>query len=316
MVRIVRENRKSAVLTPSSVFCLGNTPTVNLTAGCVHGCLYCYARGYSSYPGDGRLVLYGNTLELLRDELRRKRKKPRTVYFSTSTDLFQPVPEVLDLGYEVLEFLLKNRLGVSFLTKGVIPEKFLQLIAKHSGQVAAGIGIVSLSESISSVFEPGAAAPAERLENVRSLVRLGVDVAVRLDPILPGVTDNRDEISALLSAAASAGVKRVAVSALFMRPLIGANMKRCGSELAGRVLEQFERGAETQIHGGIARVLALPKPRRRRMYESIGAVCGKLGLEMKCCTCKNPDVVAAGSCSIAGQFAAKHRQKELQGKLF
>ena len=95
MTEVQYAERRSAVLTPSSLACLRRVATVNLTAGCAHGCLYCYTRGYSNYPGEGRVILYANTLARLREELARKRVKPGTVYFSPSSDPFQPVPEVL-----------------------------------------------------------------------------------------------------------------------------------------------------------------------------------------------------------------------------
>jgi len=98
MVTVIRANRRSAVLTPSSIACLSHMPTINLTSGCAHGCLYCYTRGYTTHPGENKVVLYENTLEKLKDELARKRTKPRAVYFSPSCDLFQPLPEVLSLG--------------------------------------------------------------------------------------------------------------------------------------------------------------------------------------------------------------------------
>jgi len=97
MMQVIRVERKAAVLTPSSLACLAHVPTVNFTAGCAHECHYCYARGYLTHPGEGKIRFYTNTLAKLREELRRKRKKPTTVYFSPSSDLFQPVPEVLRL---------------------------------------------------------------------------------------------------------------------------------------------------------------------------------------------------------------------------
>ena len=97
MTEVIRTERKSAVLTPSSLACLAHVPTVNLTAGCAHECRYCYGRGYQTHPGEGKLRFYTNTLAKLREELPRKRKKPATVYFSPSSDPFQPVPEVLKM---------------------------------------------------------------------------------------------------------------------------------------------------------------------------------------------------------------------------
>ncbi len=77
-VDLIVKDRKSAVLTPSQLPCLSRMPTVNLTSGCAHGCLYCYSRSYSQYPGEAKVVLYGNTLQKLREDLRRKRAKQRT----------------------------------------------------------------------------------------------------------------------------------------------------------------------------------------------------------------------------------------------
>jgi DNA repair photolyase len=67
MVRVTLVDRKSKALTPSRLRCLAHLPTINMTAGCVHGCAYCYIRGYSQYPGDDAVVVYPNLrLEPLR----------------------------------------------------------------------------------------------------------------------------------------------------------------------------------------------------------------------------------------------------------
>ena len=118
MTQVIRAERTSAVLTPSSLACLAHVPTVNLTAGCAHECRYCYARGYLTHPGEGKVRFYTNTLAKIREELDRKRKKPATVYFSPSSDPFQPLSEVVRMTYDVFRFLLGSEVGVAFVTKG------------------------------------------------------------------------------------------------------------------------------------------------------------------------------------------------------
>ena len=66
MIEVHTVDRKSSVLTPSSLACLRHVATINLTAGCAHDCLYCYIRGYGNYPGEARVTLYENTVEKLR----------------------------------------------------------------------------------------------------------------------------------------------------------------------------------------------------------------------------------------------------------
>ena len=58
--------RKGHVLTRSTLKCLSQVASINPTLGCIHQCAYCYARGYSIYPGDGKVFVYGNMPEKLK----------------------------------------------------------------------------------------------------------------------------------------------------------------------------------------------------------------------------------------------------------
>ena len=111
MVNVILVDRKSNALTPSSLRCLSHLPTINMTAGCVHGCAYCYIRGYSQYPGDDAVVVYRNTAEQVERELHRKRKQPIAVYFCPSSDAFMPIEPVLDQSYRTMKLLLDHDIG-------------------------------------------------------------------------------------------------------------------------------------------------------------------------------------------------------------
>lgn len=299
MIKIKWENRKSAVLTASDLACLSNIPTVNLTAGCTHGCIYCYTRGYTIYPGENQIVIYKNLLEKIEKELARKRKKPRTVYFSPSSDTFQPVPEVTDVAYDVFSLLLEKGVGVSFLTKGQIPTKHLELFEKYNNLVSAGIGIVSNRDSVLKTFEPRAASTGERLENMKTLVKMGIFTQARLDPILPGITDSADGMEALVSQIAATGVRRIAASTLFLRPAIQSNLRKMGNPQVLKVLSRFSKNQRLGIHASKSNVIAPPQSERHNIYNMLKQSCKKHGVEMKICACKNPDL-ATGTCSIAG----------------
>lgn len=302
MVEVIRADRKSAVLSPSNLACLAQIPTVNLTAGCAHGCLYCYTRGYSSYPGQDRIVLYANTLVKLRAELSARRKRPAAVYFSPSSDIFQPVPEVLDLAYEILRFLLNERVGVAFLTKGEIPARHMELLTGSAARVHAGIGLITLDEALSRKFEPRAARPVVRLAQAKALVEAGVGTQIRLDPILPGLTDDLESMKALCKAVADIGVREIAASVLFLRPAVVQSLKR---RLDGGALEKllssFNPSVRLGIHAERSTVTAMPAVQRRRIYSRLEETAGEHGITVRLCACKNPDI-AASSCGIADQW--------------
>lgn len=313
MVQLIPVQRKSRVLTPSSLACLSELPTINLSAGCAHGCLYCYTRGYSTYPGVGRIHIYENTLAQLKNEVPRKRKPPAAVYFSPSSDLFQPVPEVLDMGFEVLQFLLENKVGVAFLTKGRIPPRHLELLKAHQQQVRAQIGLITLDANIQKLFEPQAAPSELRLKQVEELVEAGIETRVRLDPILPGVTDDAETIRSLCSALAERGVTKIAVAALFIRPAIVHSLRKHLPDrgLAETLLRRFETGSKLAIHAEHSLVNSLHVQNRSAIYKRVKEIAGEHQIEVKVCACKNPDL-AAGSCSIAGNWVREPSAPQAQ----
>jgi len=303
-MKIIPAQRKSTMLTPSSLACLSSAATINLTAGCAHGCLYCYARGYSSYPGDRVIRLYANAADKLRDELSRKRRLPSLVHFSSSSDLFQPVPEVLDLAFEVLGVLFEFNVRVSFLTKGQIPRRHMELLTSNATRVRANIGIITVDDRIHAALEPRTAPPTVRLAQARQLATAGIATSARVDPILPGLTDDVDSCHRLCSALAEAGITSTAAGVLFLRPAIANSLRR---NLRDRVMRDalfraFASSTRLSIRAESSSVTALPADDRRAILQRLTAVAQRYGIAVRVCACKNPDI-ARGSCHIAGDRA-------------
>jgi DNA repair photolyase len=309
-LQIVR--RKSPVLSPSTLACLSHIPTVNLTMGCAHGCLYCYTRGYRAYPGQDRVALYGNTLEKLQNELRRKKRKPHAVYFSPASDLFQPLPEVLDLAYEILHEILRRGIGVAFLTKGAVPQRHMDLLKRNAALVRAQIGLITLDEEVLSTFEPNAAPPGVRLSQLRDLNAGGIRTQIRIDPILPGLTDTSETFERLCAAASNAGVKDAAASSLFIRPAPLRKLREAAATnaLAAKCLAAFHDARRLAIHAERSTVTALPACEREKVFRRLEQVAERFSISVKRCACKNPDI-ATGICSIGGDWTSKKPQSEL-----
>ena len=311
MSEVLHIERKSAVLTPSSLACLKRVPTVNLTAGCAHECRYCYARGYLTHPGEGKVGFYTNTLAKLQAELPRKRKKPATVYFSPSSDPFQPVPEALDMAYDVFGHLFESGIGVTFVTKGRIPERHRKLLASHAPLVQGRIGLITLDSTIAAAFEPHAATPDIRLAQMAEMIGVGIPIEARLDPILPGLTDNADHLEPLCEALARIGVRTIAASVLFLRPAVVGSLRRHVKDMPmlKRLLDRFAASEHMAIHAGNSRVSALPTVARIEIMERLKFIARRHGLTVLVCGCKNPDI-PSGSCHISGRWASKAHEAE------
>lgn len=304
MVTVIKAKRKSPVLTPSSLACLSAMPTINLTTGCLHDCAYCYIRGYSTFPGEDRIILYENTLEKLRDELVRRHAKPLAVYFSPSSDLFQPASEVLELAEAILKFLFREGIGVAFLTKGHIPDHMLRLLIDHAELVRAQVGLITLDEGISRAFEVNAAAPRRRLEQMEALIAGGVPTEARLDPILPTLTDARGSVERLFAALAQAGVKRAAAGVLFLRPAIIHSLKRSVPDkgMLARLLDAYREKEQAVMRGAEVPIQNLSSEGRRQIFARMREAAAAHNIELSVCACKNPDLTH-GSCNIGGTWS-------------
>jgi len=98
------------------------------------------------------------------------------------------------------------------------------------GRLLVVVSLPGLSERLTHRLEPGAPPPRRRLAAVRKCRRDGIDVGVKIAPILPGLTDRQGQIERTIRAAADNGavwleaeVLRIPAgeSAEFLRRLAG-----------------------------------------------------------------------------------------------
>jgi len=299
MMTLLSKNRKSNVLTPSQLRCLAKIPTINITSGCIHGCIYCYTKGYSQYPGDGKVILFANTAEKLSEELARKRNKPQAVYFCPSCDPFQPVPEILDQTYRTMETLLKVGTGVQFVTKASVPANFINLFAGYSDSVCAQVGITCVDDNIRKIFEPGTATVSDKLATLQKLVEIGVTASARADPLIYGIMDSDKSLVNLFSAIIEVGVKEIAINYLFLRPAIKESIEKniSDKQLLCKLLKPYSQGPTLPIGMKNSQGVALPKEIREKAFKRTKNIASGLGLSIHICGCKNPDITTE-SCHL------------------
>lgn len=59
----------------------------------------------------------------------QRKRNETSAYFSPPSDPFQPIPEVLEMAFEVFQLLLSSGIGMAFVTKGRIPQRHRRLLA-------------------------------------------------------------------------------------------------------------------------------------------------------------------------------------------
>jgi DNA repair photolyase len=180
---------------------------------CLHNCAYCYAREaiYSNYSQD--TLLYDNLPELVERDLRKLTLCP-PISLSNISD---PCQEISELRREVRTLVrLLMDYGVSFFitTKGD-PSFLLELpgFVEYQPKFIA-ITIEGTSEVL-ALLSPGAPSFDARVAAAGRLSRMGVDVVIRLDPILTHLFQALygdtwfERICGLIDIFAAAGAKHV-----------------------------------------------------------------------------------------------------------
>jgi DNA repair photolyase len=214
-----------------------------------------------------------------------------------------------------MRVLLERGIGFSFLTKGWIPSRFIELFSDYTGLVNARIGLVSMSPRYRDLFEPYTATTTERLENIDRLRNVGVDVEVRIDPVIPFYTDDEASITKLYGALAARDIRTVTLSYLHLRPAIVDQLKR---ELPPTESNLLRSCFETQPWASVgtsSRSKLVPLRLREKGYGRFMGLAEEFGIQSLICACKNPDM-PSHQCSIGMRITRPHGEKSRQLSLF
>ena len=84
--------------------------------------------------------------------------------------------------------------------------------------MSVNVSVPTLDDQVWRTTEPGTAPPHRRLEVVRRLAAAGIDTAVAMAPILPGLSDAPEQLEAVVRAAREAGASKVWTSLLYLKP--------------------------------------------------------------------------------------------------
>ncbi len=241
--------------------------SINPYRGCSHGCVFCYARRTHWFLDEDGLDRWStkifakvNAPEILRRELGRASWRREEVALGTATDPYQAIEGRYRITRRILEALRDARTPVGIITRSPLIQRdieVLQQLSRAAG-VTVCVSVATTDAALARKIEPGVAPPCQRLRTLRRLVDSGIRCGVLLAPILPGLTDARDSLRAVVRAARDHGAEFLGHRALHLGPVT--------RESYFRFLEQEFRDLiprYTQMYAGSM----LPPPIRRRSRE-------------------------------------------------
>jgi len=207
------------------------TWTINPYRGCEFACKYCYARYTHEFMEmrDGiefeqKIYVKQHAADLLRSDLRRV-KLGESIALGTATDPYQPAERRYEVTRGILEEFARHRgFELGIVTKSNLIVRDLDLLREISRNNALSVHmtVTTLKVELARILEPRAPRPDLRLDAVRQLSAVGINVGVSCSPVLPGITDSPADLEALVSAAAAAGARHIFANPLFLKPCSAA----------------------------------------------------------------------------------------------
>jgi DNA repair photolyase len=287
--RLIHVARRGPVLRPSPK--AEGVYGLDLTAGCLHGCGFCHIRGSARYPGDARVLFDPFSAEALGSALDELGEAVRRVVLSPGSD---PLPLNRGVRAEAVraaEAVLNRGVELVVMTRGRVPRALLDVLASHPGRASIALGLTTLSKPLSRALEPRAASPRGRLRDLARLSAAGIEVEARVEPLIAGLTDTRENLLPLFRALSAAGVGRVVAHYLFLHPSMTASLTTALEPLghAERLIDEFE-GGPTFALGTIGTTKHLPREARRTGLARLIAWGAECGLAVSTGSAQNPDL--------------------------
>jgi DNA repair photolyase len=201
--------------------------SLNPYMGCVHRCTFCYVRAFelrADRPFDDRygtsIRVKTNVVEVLRRELAKATWEHESVAIGAATDPYQPAEGRYRLTRGCLEALGEAANPFSIITRGPLIIRDVDVLADAARRapVSVTFSIPTLDEEVWRRTEPGTANPRQRLRALKTLVDAGIKASVGMAPILPGISDRREQLEEVVRAAREAGACGIWSNLLFLRP--------------------------------------------------------------------------------------------------
>lgn len=187
---------------------------MNLYRGCQHRCIYCDSRSecYQIEDFDGEIIVKVNAVDLLADQLPRKRIKG-TIGTGSMNDPYMPIEKQYNLTGRALAVIAENEFPVHVLTKSDLVIRDIDTLTLISQTFAAvSFTITTADDQLGKKLEPGAPEVSRRLKAMAQLAKRGIHTGVLLMPLLPMIEDTPENVLAIIQLAADHGASYIIAS--------------------------------------------------------------------------------------------------------
>jgi DNA repair photolyase len=245
---------------------------MNLYRGCQHQCIYCDSRSECYQIENFKDVLVkANAIDLLRDELSRKRVKG-TIGTGSMNDPYMPLEAKRELTRQALQVIADFCFPVHVVTKSDLVLRDLDLL-RTINQVYAAVSltITTADDDLGKVIEPGAPRVSDRFKAMQVLAENDILTGVTLMPVLPFLEDNVENIRQIVTRAHQAG-------AAYIIPSFGMSLRDRQRDYYYRKLDQLFPGLRGKYEKQYGNQYHVPANNALELEVEFGTLCQRFGI--------------------------------------
>ena len=246
---------------------------INLYKGCTHGCIYCDSRS-QCYRIEHFDVVRGKkkAIETLNKELRHKKIKG-IVGMGAMSDPYNPFEKEERLTRNALKLIERYGFGAGLCTKSDLVLEDLDLLKRiHEKNVAVvNITITTASDECSLKIEPHVACSSSRFEVVRQCKKAGLICGILMNPVLPFITDEWENIFQIIDKAQKCGADYIVT-------YMGVTLRQNQRDYYYQKLEELYPGMSYQYQRIYGNRYHCESLKWRENYELFKNECRKRGI--------------------------------------
>jgi DNA repair photolyase len=182
---------------------------MNISRGCLHGCIYCDARSkcYNMDHEFEDVEIKANAPKLLEEAIKKKREKCM-IGTGAMSDPYIPIPENLNNIRTCLEIIEKYGFGLAIQTKSRLILRDLEILKRinNKAKCVVEVTLTTYDERLCGIIEPNVSTTKERFDVLKTMRDNGIQTVVWLSPVLPFINDTRDNLTGILNYCTEAGV--------------------------------------------------------------------------------------------------------------
>ncbi len=246
--------------------------TMNLYRGCQHQCIYCDSRSECyRIENFADILVKVNAIELLRNELARKRVKG-TVGTGSMNDPYMPLERERRLTQQALALLAEFKFPVHVITKSDLVLRDIKVL-REIGRVYAAVSltITTADDELSKKVEPGAPPSSKRFAALGALAANGIVAGVTMMPILPFIEDTEENITSIVERAHEAGAR-------YILPAFSMTMRDRQRAYYYNQLDRLFPGLKDKYQRRYGERYGCSVPNARQLDKVFQGLCEKYGL--------------------------------------